>query len=343
MKRLMVMIALVLSLAFALINPQAARAQNQMANAITLDAALRDFSAYIVQRLPANSITAVNALETPVSRLGNYITDKLSDLLVNWAGLKIISRQDFEKVITEQNAQTALHFNDDSTAKIGHLMGWNNIIYGVVDPLQDTYHLSLRAVDVETGALLGSKTYLLIGNDPVLVNIVNPSLTVQRLHERDMILAPFDGGQNDFRLTLSTNKTVYYDQDYLYIHLRSEKDCYFVVYHLDANNYMQVIFPNRWETGTNLLKAGVERVIPENTFFLLHAPYGEERVLVYASEQPIRIPDSQYRSTAISEEYLSAPGAIWRGGDGIRALAVKPRGATSQISYTLLPGAKNNN
>jgi len=319
--------------------PQMAEAQ---IGGISLDSALRDFSAYSVGKLPVNSITAVDILDTPVQRLGNYIADKLTDLLVNLVGLRIVSRQDFERVLAEQNVQASMNFNDDTTAKIGHIMGWQNIIFGTVEPLQNAYHLSLRAVDVESGTLLGSKTYLLAGNDPVLVNIVNPNISVQGLYERNSILAPFDGKENDFGLNISTNKTVYYDKEILFISLRSDIDCYFVVYHLDVNNNIQLILPNRWEIGTNSLKAGVERVVPENTFFLLGEPYGEERILVYASESPINIPDDQYRSRSISEEDLTAPSAIWRGGDGTRALSVKPRGATKQTRYTILPGLGKN-
>lgn len=334
--------ALVFAMALVWAGPQPAEAQNRIAGAISLDSALRDFSAYVVLKLPANTLTAVDVMDTPVARLGNYIADKLTEIFVDVVGLHIVSRQDFERILFEQNSQASLNFNDDTTAKIGHNMGWQNIIFGSIEPLSDTYHLSLRAVDVETGTLLGSKTYLLTGKDPVLVNIVNPALSIQSLTERDSILSPFNGTQNDFQLSVSTNKAVYYDQEILLINLRSAEDCHFVVYHLDSGNRMQLIFPNRFEIGTNFLKAGVERVIPENAYFVLGAPYGEERILVYASEQPISISEDQYRSRSISEEYLDAPQAIWQGGDGSRGMDVKSRGATTQVSYTILPKSKKN-
>ena len=323
-----------------LVLPQTVRAQdNRTVGTVTLDIALMDFSSYMVNKLPAGTVTAVDVMDTPIDRLGNYIADKLTDLLINNAGLRIISRQDFEKVLVDQNIQTSLHFDDDSTAKIGHIMGWQYIIFGVVDPMQNSYHLSLRAVEVETGVILGSKSYSLIGNDPVLVNIVNPAMSIQKLNERDSILTPFDGEQNDFSLSVRTNKSVYYDQEFLTISLRSTMNCYFVVFHLDADNNMQVIFPNRLEKNTNSLRAGVERIIPENSYYLLQAPFGEERILVYASEQPITIPDSQYRSRSITEEYLADPQAIWAGGDDTVAPANKSKAATSQTSYILLPGS----
>jgi hypothetical protein len=84
------------------------------------------------------------------------------------------------------------------------------------------------------------------------------------------------------------------DNEELFINLLANEDCYFVVYQVDINNDMQVIYPNFWETGKNVLKAGVTRTIPEDTSFVLHAPYGEEPILVYASQRPFTIPEDQY-------------------------------------------------
>jgi len=339
MKLFVLRLAFLFAVAFFLINPQKMEAQaNQNESTMDLNSAIWDFCIYISQKIPSGHLTVVDTVNSPSQSLGNYISDQVTDLLLNRARLRMVSRQDFERILSEQNAQASLNFDDETTAKIGHNIGWQTIIFGGVEPLQSTYHLSLRAVEVETGTLLGSRSYLLTGNDPVLVNAVNPDITIQNLNERDSILAPFDGRQSDFELEVRTNKNVYYDQELLFITLRSSLDCYFVVYHLDVFNKMQLIFPNRWDVGTNSLQAGRERVIPDNTYFLLHAPYGEERILVYASERPISIPDEQYRSRAITEEYLAAPEAIWQGGDGTRTMAVKPKGAARQVSYIILPG-----
>jgi hypothetical protein len=271
-----------------------------------------------------------------VQRLGNYVADELTSSLLNRAKLRMISRRDFERILAEQNIQTSLNFDDDTTAKIGHNLGWQTIIFAGVEPLLETYRLSLRAVDVETGELQGSKSYMLNGNDPVLISLVNPNVTVQRLSEREKMLESFKGKQNDFQLNVSANKTVYYDNEELQITLSANADCYFVAYHLDIDNNMQVIYPNRWERDKNFLKAGTTRIIPEGTKFVLHAPYGEERILVYASSSPIDIPDDQYRSSVISSAYIEHTQTVLR--NGSRGLSVAPRGATGQIVYSILPG-----
>ncbi|MDR3172133.1 MAG: DUF4384 domain-containing protein [Treponema sp.] len=310
--------------------------------ALTVDKALGDFMAYIAGRLPADSLTAVALMDAPAQRLGNYLTDELISRLLNDAGVRVVSRQDFERILAEQDVQADLNFDDDTTAKIGHNLGWGTIVFGTVNPLQDAYHLSLRAVDVETGELRGTKSYVL-QSDATLASLVNPNVTVQQLTERESLLQPFDGKRNNFELRIwpSSQKNVYYDNDELFINLLANEDCYFVVYQVDIDNNMQVIYPNFWETGKNVLKAGVTRTIPEDTSFVLHAPYGEERILVYASQRPFTIPKDQYNPQPISKERLASPQALWRiesgSGDGSKALSVVPRGATGQFSYTILP------
>ncbi|WP_461256041.1 DUF4384 domain-containing protein [Treponema sp. R80B11-R83G3] len=317
----------------------AAQKQNDT-EMVNLNTAVGDFSTYIAGRLPKNTLTAVAITDSPVQRLGNYVADKLTDSLLNGSGIRLVSRQDIDRVFSEQNIQTG-SFNDDTTAKIGHNLGWRSIIYGRIEPLQEAYSLSLRAVDVETGELRGSKSYILDGGDPILINLVNPNITIKKLTDREALLQPFDGKRNNFTLNVTANKSVYYDSEELYITLRSSEDCYFVIYHLDIDNNMQIIYPNFWEKDKNFLKANTTRVIPENTSFALHAPYGEERLLVYASVRPFNIPEDQYSSKPVTKDYLASPQALWRiesGGGGSKALSVVPKGATAQISYTILPG-----
>jgi hypothetical protein len=253
----------------------------------------------------------------------------------------MVSRQDFERILSEQIIQAGLEFDDKTTAWMGRNLGWRTIVYGTVDPLREAYRLSLRAVDVESGELLGTQNYILNGSDPILISMVNPNMTVERLTERETLLQPFAGKQNDFNLSVSANKSVFYDYEELFITLRSSEDCYFVVYQLDIDNNMQIVYPNFWEKDKNFLKANTSRVIPEDSSFILHGPYGEERILVYASLRPFNIPEDQYSPKPITADLLNSPQALWRiesVNDGSKVLSVVPKGATAQISYTILPG-----
>ena len=345
MKNISVMMILVCAIMFSCATNGESRKERKQTTAtaemVSLNTAVGEFSVYIAGRLPDNTLTAVAVTEAPVQRLGYYVADELSNSLLNKSALRMVSRQDFDRVVAEQNVQAGGNVDDKTAARIGHNLGWRTIIYAMIEPLDEAYRLALRAVDVETGELRGSKAYILNGSDPILINLVNPNITVQRLTEREALLQPFDGKRNNFALNVTVGKTVYYDNEELFITLRSSEDCYFVVYHLDIDNNMQIIYPNFWEKDKNFLKANTARVIPENTSFALHAPYGEERILVYASVRPFTIPEDQYRSKPVTKDYLASPQALWRiesgGGDSSKALSVVPRGATAQISYTIMP------
>jgi hypothetical protein len=308
---------------------------------LSLDEAVRDFSIYLTGRVPASSAAAVLNVEAPLKGISDYVTDTLVENLLNTTGAKMVSRQNLELIKKEQNIQGGGYVDDDTAARIGHIAGWKTVISGAVSALATGYRMSLRAVDVESAELLGAKNYL-IKSDAVLAGIVNPNQSIRELARREEILESFTGRTNDFELRVSPAgaKDVFYDGEELRLSLLAGADCYFVVYQVDVNSTMQLIYPNSWDKD-NTLKAGVQKTIPEHARFDLHAPFGEERILVYASETPIDISPGQYEPGRLSPEYISNPQALWQGGSmaaaGSKGLSVRPRGAAGQFVYTILP------
>jgi TolB-like protein len=334
------MIATVIALLFSCAAPAPVSDAPPKETLYTLDESAYDFAAYLSGRFPANSSIAVFGIDAPVQALADYFVDELITRLVNETPLDVISRQNLERIKLEQNFQKDPHFDDETSVRIGHLAGWRTVIIGSVNPLEQNYRLVLRAIDVETGKVSGAKSYSL-KSDPVLISLINPQVTVQQLASREQILKPFSGAVNNFELRVWPGKNVYYDNEELFINLWAAEDCYFVIFQVDVENRMQAIYPNVYDPGNNTLKAGITRTIPEDSSFVLHAPYGEERILVYASKNPISIPDEQYNPRPISDEFLSAPTALWRTerapSAGEKALSILPRGATGQFSYSILP------
>jgi hypothetical protein len=306
---------------------------------VSIEDAIGDFSAYLKDRIQQSALTAVLTVEAPVRGIADYVIDTLEDKLLNDTKVRLVSRQSLELIKKEQNIQADGSVNDETAAAIGRIAGWKTVILGAVTSLETGYRMSLRAVAVESGELLGVKTYQ-IKNDAMLTGIVNPNPSVQVLSQREEILKPFTAVKNDFDLRIAPagGKDVFYDGEEMYISLRAGEDCYFVVYQVDVNNQMQIIYPNSYDTD-NKLKGGVERIVPEYSLFDLHAPFGEERILVYASKQPIAISPEQYEPKPLSREYMSNPGAVWQrgGAEGSKGMSVRPRGAAGQFSYSLLP------
>jgi hypothetical protein len=232
-----------------------------------LGEAARDFAVYLAGRINRESPSAVLNVEAPLRGISDYVTDTLVDGLLNTGGARMVSRQNIETVKREQNIQADGSVDDDTAVQIGHIAGWKTVVTGAVSPLASGYRLSLRAVDVESAELLGARGYL-IKSDAVLAGIVNPGQSLGELSR------PFTQRKNDFdlRVTPAGGRDVFYDGEDLRISLVAGADCYFVVYQVDVDNRMQLIFPNPYDTD-NTLKAGVERVVPEYSRFGLHAPF----------------------------------------------------------------------
>ncbi|GHV80547.1 hypothetical protein AGMMS49944_23380 [Spirochaetia bacterium] len=85
---------------------------------------------------------------------------------------------------------------------------------------------------------------------------------------------------------------VYTGGEEMKITLAANKDCYFKVYYVDAGNTMTLLYPNR-RNKDNQLKANRERTIPESPMhFTIEAPYGQENVIIYASDKPFDIEET---------------------------------------------------
>ncbi|MDR1933321.1 MAG: DUF4384 domain-containing protein [Spirochaetales bacterium] len=319
----------------------AAQPAETEAGLLSLDEAVRDFSIYLTGRVPASSAAAVLNVEAPLKGISDYVTDTLEENLLNTTQAKMVSRQNLELIKKEQHIQGGAYVDKDTAVRMGHIAGWETVISGAVSALSAGYRMSLWAVAVESAELLGAKNYL-IKSDAVLAGIVNPSQSIRELARREEILRPFTEQTNDFDLRVSPAgaKDVFYDGEDLRLSLLAGADCYFVVYQVDVNNMIQLIYPKSWDKD-NTLKAGVKKTIPEHARFDLHSPFGEERILVYASEAPIDISPRQYEPRLLTPEYISNPQALWQGGGiaaaGNKGLSVRPRGAAGQFVYTILP------
>jgi hypothetical protein len=97
-------------------------------------------------------------VQVPMHGLGKHLVDNLTQGLLNDGGLRLASREDFERVVADLGEQTRPEYDDKTTASIGRLNAWTTSIYGEIYQFNG-YHLTLRAVDVETGDLLAAETY----------------------------------------------------------------------------------------------------------------------------------------------------------------------------------------
>jgi len=86
----------------------------------------------------------------------------------------------------------------------------------------------------------------------------------------------------NIQATFNSDSMMYYHRDQLMMSLTADKDCYFKVIHIDANNQIKMIYPNSFDRN-NYLRANVSRTIFETASYMLYEPYGAETIIVVAS------------------------------------------------------------
>jgi hypothetical protein len=145
----------------------------------------------------------------------------------------------------------------------------------------------------------------------------------------------YDGSKNDFKIMAWTDSPnrIYRDGDKLYINIESERDCEVMVYHVNVYNEMQCIFPNELDLDKRLFANQIKRIpTNKNVSFNLGAPYGEERILVYASDNAFEIPQDELNKVQTITRDTNAVDL-----PNIRGLNVDYGKATAQFTFTINP------
>jgi len=115
----------------------------------------------------------------------------------------------------------------------------------------------------------------------------------------------------------------YFHRDELQITVMADRDCYFKIIHIDANNQMEMIYPNSFDRN-NYLRANAPREIFEMAKCYLYEPYGAEVILIVASSQ-------QFAN--IEREYLT-PWVLPATADNIRNAVNTGRGTGLESAVT---------
>jgi hypothetical protein len=136
---------------------------------------------------------------------------------------------------------------------------------------------------------------------------------------------------------------IFYDGDELAFSLFADKDCYVMVYHIDAAQKMQLIFPNTLDKN-NFLKGGTEIRIPQNNAyrFDLQAPFGQDTVIVKAAFKQFPNIDAEMRAPETEATQETVAQSVRRGltiRSGAQETQAEPD-AVTRFTYTVLPASE---
>jgi hypothetical protein len=137
------------------------------------------------------------------------------------------------------------------------------------------------------------------------------------LPERDKIIRTLAAEEGIIITAEFNSQTMtYLHRDPLQMNIRADTNSFFKIYHIGADGFMKLIYPNSIDRD-NKLKANEWRSVFETASYYLYEPYGAETILIVAAVEQYKNIENEYITpwTAVSEETLIEAVTGSRGGD----------------------------
>jgi TolB-like protein len=157
---------------------RAAAAFGQDTGVETLDGAINASMSYLTGRLEPGTKVAVLNFAAPAS-VSNYVIEGLIEYFVNDGSLTVVDRSNLEMIQKEMNFQLSGEVSDESAQAIGRKLGAQTIISGSLSPLGNMWRVRIKALEVETAKVQGTRTYT-VKKDAVLSNLL-PKTTADKI------------------------------------------------------------------------------------------------------------------------------------------------------------------
>ena len=94
--------------------------------------------------------------EGNVSKLGRYVSDKLTPYFARSKQFSVMERVVIDKVLEEHQFQVSAFVDEESTQEFGKLVGAETIISGTISALDDAFYFIAKVVGVAHGNLITS-------------------------------------------------------------------------------------------------------------------------------------------------------------------------------------------
>ncbi|MEE8552519.1 MAG: CsgG/HfaB family protein, partial [Desulfobacterales bacterium] len=91
-----------------------------------------------------------------VSKLGRYVSDKLTPYFARSKQFSVMERVVIDKVLEEHQFQVSAFVDEESTQEFGKLVGAETMISGTISTLDDAFYFNAKVVGVAHGNLITS-------------------------------------------------------------------------------------------------------------------------------------------------------------------------------------------
>lgn len=144
-------ILFLLILAFSSINLLSAKEK--------LDVALQRVSSDVSARISQKTIICVLDFDSQSKEMGAYIRDSLISSFAENPNIRIVTRQNMDKINRELDYQYSGYVSDATALSLCQRLGAEEIIFGQFDEFDNGYTLQVKMLDVETGSYALFKKY----------------------------------------------------------------------------------------------------------------------------------------------------------------------------------------
>lgn len=137
-----------------------------------LDVSLQRVSSDVSVRVSSKTILCVLDFASKSKEMGEYIRDSLISSFAENPNIRIVTRQNMDKINKELDYQYSGYVSDETALSLCKRLGAQEIVFGQIDELDNGYILHVKMLDVETGSYALFKKY----------EVARSSKTEQLLH-----------------------------------------------------------------------------------------------------------------------------------------------------------------
>jgi TolB-like protein len=124
------------------------------AQTVTLDNAINSTVDELSRSLNRGSMVAVLSMRSDSPRMESYLIEEITSAIVKQKLFTVVDRLQLDLIQQEMNLQMSGEVSDESARAIGRKLGAQVIITGSFETLGDYHRFRMRAIEVETVAIL---------------------------------------------------------------------------------------------------------------------------------------------------------------------------------------------
>lgn len=113
----------------------------------------------IAAKCAQNGIVAVLGFASPAADMSAYLGDNLTSILTQSGSVRVVTRQNMDKIEKELDFQMSGVVSDATALSICERIGAQVIVFGELKELSNSYQLQVKVLDVESAAYMLFKTY----------------------------------------------------------------------------------------------------------------------------------------------------------------------------------------